>query len=125
MCIVRIGVGDVPYGGLGLDPDELLEVVDLEDRLGGVADLPDDDRGDLYGVAVRAVDLGHLGLVVADSGGYAPPRGERIDTPEAGSPDRAGVFPEELHHPGLARGHRGESAQHDVSNASVQETGGD
>jgi hypothetical protein len=55
--VVGILDGDVPYGRLGLGGDELGVVVDLEGGLRGVADLPDDDRGELDRVAVGVVDL--------------------------------------------------------------------
>jgi hypothetical protein len=47
----------LPDGGLGLDRDEGV-VVDGVGGGGGVADLPDDDGGDLDRVAVGVVDPG-------------------------------------------------------------------
>ena len=66
--VVGVAGGDVPDGGLGLDRDELREVVDRVDGAGGVLDLPDDDGGDLDRVAVGVVDLGLRRLLVADPG---------------------------------------------------------
>jgi len=59
-AVAGVGVAgrDVPDGGLGLDGDELGEVVDGVDGAGGVAYLPDDHGGDLDRVAVGVVDLG-------------------------------------------------------------------
>src|SRR4029450_9743428 len=81
--VVGVAGGDVPDGGFGLDGDELREVVDRVERLGGVLNLPDDHCGDLDRVAVGVIDLGHRGLLVADPGGHPPPAGGR-GGPEAG-----------------------------------------
>jgi hypothetical protein len=104
---------DVPDGGLGLDGDELDEVVDLEHGPGGVGDLPDDDGGDLDRVAVGVVDLQHVGLVVADAGRDLAPLGERVDPAQPVGPDRALVAAEELDHAGLAGADRGEPDRDD------------
>ena len=111
--VVRVGAGHVPDRGLGLDVDETGKVVDLIEGLRRVLDLPDDHRGDLDRVAVGVVDLGHLGLVVADPGGDLAPLGEGVDPAETGAADRAVVAAEQLDHPRLARLHLGQPPEGD------------
>ena len=57
----------MPDGRLGLDLDELLVVLDVEDGLRRVDDAPDDDRRDLDRVADRVVDLEDLAVEVLDA----------------------------------------------------------
>ena len=57
----------MPDGRLGLDLDELLVVLDVEDGLRRVDDAPDDDRRDLDGIADRIVDLEDLAVEVLDA----------------------------------------------------------
>ena len=102
----------MPDGGLGLDGDELGEVVDGVDGVGGVADLPDDHGRDLDRVAVGVVDLGLRRFLVADPGGDLDAFGERVHPLQAGLADRAAVLAEQLDDAGLARHDGGESAQH-------------
>ena len=93
--VVRVRRGEVPQGRLGLDVDEVLVVVDLEQRLGRVGHLPDDDGGDLDRVAVVIVDLELGGLEVADAHGDRAALGERVHPLEALLADRAAVPAEE------------------------------
>jgi hypothetical protein len=96
----------MPDGCLGLDGDELREVVDGIDGAGGVADLPDDDGGDLDRVAVGVVDLGLCRLLVADPGRDHDPVGERVHPLQGGIADGAAVLAEQLDNARLA-GHDG------------------
>lgn len=102
VCVIGVLDGDVPDCRLGLGGDELQEVVDLEERLGGVLDLPDHDRGQLDRVAVGVVDLEDGGLVVAHPGGDLPGAGERVHPAQPVGADGADVPSEELDDPGLA-----------------------
>ena len=102
--VVGIAAGDVTNGGFGLDRDELLEVVDVEDGAGGVLDLPHDDRGDLDGVAVRVVDLRLAGLEVADPGRDPAAGVERVHPAQSRFPECARVgAAEQLQHARLVR----------------------
>ena len=104
---VVVGVADrhVAQGGLGLDRNEVDEVVHGVGGLRRVGDLPDDDGGDLDGVAVRIVDLEVTGLEVADTDADPAAHGERRHPPEARTADGADVAAEELDDRGLPRGH--------------------
>ena len=62
--VVRVAGGDVAQRGLGLNPDEVFRVLDREGSLGGVGDLPDNDRRDRDRVTVSVVDLELVGLEV-------------------------------------------------------------
>ena len=81
--VVGIARGQVAQRGLALHVHEVLVVVDLEERLGRVDDLPDDDRGDLDRVAVVVVDLELLALEVADAQRDLPLRVERVRPAQA------------------------------------------
>ena len=83
VLVVRVGRGEVAERRLGLDVDEMLEVVDLEQRLRRIRDLPDDDRGDLDRVAVVVVDLEARRLEVADTHGDLAALGQRVDPVQA------------------------------------------
>ena len=85
------------HGRLGLDGDELVVGLDGERGLGGVGDLPDDDRGDLHRVAGQVVDLHPGGLEVADPHGQRLAGAQRHDPDQARATHRADVPPEELH----------------------------
>ena len=65
--VVGVAGRQVAQRRLGLHLDVVVVVVHLEDRLGGVDDPPDDDRGDLDRVAVVVVDLEVRALEVADA----------------------------------------------------------
>ena len=65
--VVGIAGGEVAQRRLALHVDVVVVVVDLEQRLGGVDDAPDDDRGDLDRVAFEVVDLEARALEVADA----------------------------------------------------------
>ena len=86
----------MPHGGLGLDGDELGEVIDRVECHGGVLDLPDDHGRDLDRVAVGIVDLRLCRLLVADPSRHLQPSGEWIDPLQAGVPDRPAVSAEQL-----------------------------
>ena len=89
--VVRVGRGEVAQRGLGLDVDEVLVVIDFEQGLRRVDHLPDDDGGDLDGVAVVVVDLELGGLEVADADGDRAALGERVHPLQALLADRAAV----------------------------------
>jgi len=55
----------MPHGGLALDSDVMLIIVDIEARLGGILDPPDDDRGDLDRVAALVIHLEFVAVEVA------------------------------------------------------------
>ena len=86
-----------------LDLDEVLVVVDLEHRFGGVDHAPHDDRGDLDRVALVVVDLELRALEVADAQRDPLLRVERVRPAQARRPDRADVVAEELQHLALVR----------------------
>lgn len=111
--VVRVAGRDVADRGVGLDGHELGEVVDLEDGLRGVPDLPDHDGGELDRVAVGVVHLEHGGLVVAQPGGDLAAAGEGVHPAQAVLPDGALIAAEELADPGLARGDLGEAEEGD------------
>ena len=73
--VVRVHARHVAQRGLRLGGDELLVVVDVEQRLGGVLHVPHHDVGDLDGVAHLVVDLQDLAVQRAgadrDLGGQA------------------------------------------------------
>ena len=100
-------------GRLGLDPHEVVVVVDGVDRARGVGHLPHDDRGDLDRVAVGVVDLQVVGLEVPDPDAQAPPVGQRNDPPQAGAPDGADVAAEEPDDLGMPRLHDHERGRDD------------
>jgi hypothetical protein len=81
---------------LGLHLDEVLVVVDLEDRFRGVDDAPDDHGGDLDRVALEVVDLQPRALEIADPKRDTLLRVQRVRPAQArhfGGPD---VVAEEL-----------------------------
>ena len=59
--VIGIARADGPDRRLDLDADELLVVVDVEQRLRGVDHAPDDLRRHLDGVAAQVVDLDLVG----------------------------------------------------------------
>jgi hypothetical protein len=63
--VVVVARGDVAQGGLALHLHEVLEVVDVEQRLRRVRDAPDHDGRDLHRVAALVVDLEGIDVVVA------------------------------------------------------------
>jgi len=69
---------EVAHGGLGLDAHVLLEVVDVERGLRGVAHPPDDGRRDLDRVAALVVDLETLAGEVAGAQAHLLLLEERI-----------------------------------------------
>ena len=107
-----MGHGQVPQRRLGLDLHEVLVVVDLEEGLGRVGDLPDDDGGDLDGIAVAVVDLELGRLEVAHADADPAPPGEGVDPVEPLGADGAGVAAEEDEDAGLVRVDRGQAGEH-------------
>ena len=93
--VVWKGGRDVAQRRLGLDLDEVNEVLDGECRRCGVGDLPDDDRCDLDRVAFRVVDLEVVCLEVAYSDTQAPAVHERHGRPEPRTASGSDVRPEE------------------------------
>ena len=55
--------------GFALNADIGLEVLDIKGGLGGVLDTPDDDDGDLDGVALLIVDFKFAAFEVASAQG--------------------------------------------------------
>ena len=94
--VIRVAQRHVPQGGLALDVDEVVVIVDVEERLGRVDHLPDDDGGDLDRVARQVVDLEALALEVPDPERDGPLGEERVDPAEPRFADRAVVVAEEL-----------------------------
>ena len=124
-----IGVADMAHQGwtclplqAGLAPfhDNILDSIiqeKLKDRLGdvlgGIGNLPDDDRGDLDRVSVGVVDLQPVGLEVADPNAQAPPVGQRHRPPQARAADGADIGSKEPHDLGMARLHDDQRAGDD------------
>ena len=104
---------DVAQRRLGLDPHEIEVVVDGVEGTRGVGNLPDDDGGDLHGIAVGVVDLQVVRLEVPDPNAHVPPVGEGQDPGQAGTTHGADVAAEEPHDPGLAGLHDDERGQDD------------
>ena len=55
--VIRVDLCDATDSGVGLEGQVLFEVVDVEDRFGGIDDTPHDGDADLDRVAERVVDL--------------------------------------------------------------------
>ena len=66
--VIGIARADGADRGFDLDADELLVIVDVEQRLGGVDHAPHDLRRDLDRVAAQVVDLDLLGDEVVGAG---------------------------------------------------------
>ena len=98
---------------LGLDVHEVLEVVDLEQRLGRVGHPPHDDGGDLDRVAVVVIDLELGGLEVAHPHGDATSFGQRVDPVQALLADRPVVAAEQDECAGFVGVDRREAAEAD------------
>ena len=86
VVVIGVLVGEMPERGLALHGDELLEVLDVEHRLGRVGHAPDDDRGDLDRVAAASLTLIRSALEVAhaERDPLAPEDRERVDPPQPG-----------------------------------------
>src|SRR5258708_36247928 len=100
--VIGIAGGNVPDCRLGLDSDELSEVVDRIYSLRGVPNLPDAHGRDLDWIAVSVVDLGLGRLEVANPGGNRDAAGKRIHPLQAGLAYGAAVTAEQLDHTGLS-----------------------
>ena len=103
----------MPQCRLGLDPYEVVVVVDGVQCTRGIANLPDDDGGDLHGIAVSVVDLQVVRLEVPDPNAHVPPVAEGQDPRQAGTTHGADVAAEKSHHPRLAGLHDDERAEDD------------
>ena len=99
--VVGVAGGEAAEGGLALDVDELLVVVDLEQRLRGIDHPPHDDRGDLDGIAVEVVHLEALALEVAHPQRDGPLAVEGAGPAQAGLLGGPDVPAEQLQHLGL------------------------
>jgi 2-desacetyl-2-hydroxyethyl bacteriochlorophyllide A dehydrogenase len=117
---VRVGRGDVPHRGLGLDRHELREVIDRVQRHGRVGDLPHHDGGDLDRVPVRVVDLGRRALVVPDPDRHPAPVGQHVHPVQPRLAERAPVPAEQLDHPGLPGDDRGQPLEHEPGREQEQ-----
>ena len=87
--------GQLADGRLALDGHEVLVVVHVEGGPGRIDDVPDDDRGDLDGVAPGVVDLDLLAVQVEDAQGELLLDHERVGPVEAGLAGAAGVLADE------------------------------
>ena len=101
--VVSVAVGQMPDGRLALDVDVLLVVIDVEARLGRVAHSPDDDDGDLDGIAAFVVDLELLAAEVPHAERNPQLGVQRIGPMPAAVPDRASIGPEEDQHAAFVR----------------------
>ena len=96
--IVRIARRHRAQRRLALDVHEVFVVVDLEQRLRSVDDLPDDDCGNLDRIAIEIVDLEFARLEIANAQGHAAFAVERIGPARTGVAHGADVAAEELQH---------------------------
>ena len=96
---------------LGLHGEVLLVVLHLEQRLGGLDDLPDDHRADLDGVGVVVVHLELRRLEVAHAQRQPALDEERVGKEETVGFHRADVLAEEHKHLGIVGIHDEEPAQ--------------
>ena len=103
--VVRVHARHVAQRGLRLGGDELLVVIDVEQRLGGVLHVPHHDVGDLDGVAHLVVDLQDLAVQRAgadrDLGGQA---GRRLGSGLDGLGERQPALADGARHGVLRRG---------------------
>ncbi len=119
--VVGVVGGQLADGRLALDGHEVLIALDVEDGLGRIDDVPDDDGGDLDRVAQGVVDLDRLAVEVEDAQGHLLLDDEGIGPEEAGRPGGADVLAEEGEDLGLvgvdeeeaAEGHEDEDASED------------
>ena len=103
--VIRIGVRDVTYSGLSLDGDELLEIIDFEQCLSRVLDLPDDHCADFDRIAIEVIDFERRRLVVADARGDLDLRIEGVDEAQSRLAHCADVLAVELQDDSIARSH--------------------
>ena len=94
--VVRERRGQVAHGRLALHLHEVLVVVDVERRLGGVVDVPDHHRGDLDRVAALVVDLEPVAVQVARAQRQLLARVERVGGAQARHAAGAAIGAEEL-----------------------------
>src|SRR5262245_61037576 len=86
--IVSVAAGQVPQSRLALDTDVVLEIFDVEHRLGGVPYLPDHHGGDLDRVPALIVHFEPLGIKIPRPQGELETR--ESFRPGAWSPARFG-----------------------------------
>ena len=79
----------VTHRGLGLDPDEVLVILHIENCLSRVDDTPHDDRCHFDRVPVGVVHLEDLAVEVPNTEADLLPVGERDGPGQAVSADRA------------------------------------
>ena len=103
--------GQLADGRLALDGHEVLVAVDVEQGLGRVDDVPDDDGGDLDRVAQGVVDLDRLAVEVEDAQGHLLLDDEGIGPEEARVLGAADVLAEEGEDLGLVRVDEEEAAE--------------
>src|SRR6266403_1156201 len=101
----------MPHGGLALQLHVVFVAVDVEARLRGVVDAPDDDRGDLDRIAALVVNLEPLAVKVARAQRDLASRIEWIGAAQAGYASGAAVAAEELQDRRLLRLHRVETGE--------------
>ena len=101
--VVLVARRQVAHRRFGLHLDEVLIVVDLEHRFGGVDHAPDDDRGDLDRVAFEVVDLQARALEVAHAERNALLGVERVRPAQPGVLHGADVVAEQLQDAALVR----------------------
>ena len=93
------------YSGLSLDGDELLEIIDFEQCLSRVLDLPDDHCADFDRIAIEVIDFERRRLVVADARGDLDLRIEGVDEAQSRLAHCADVLAVELQDDSIARSH--------------------
>ena len=109
----RIAVPAVAVMHQQFGPENILVVVHLEARLGGLDDLPDHDGRDLDRVALDVVDLQLLALEVADTLRNPLLGVERVGPPQPRFFHGAHVASEQLQHLPFVRVHDEQAAETD------------
>mmetsp|Transcript_20438 Transcript_20438/g.48719 ORF Transcript_20438/g.48719 Transcript_20438/m.48719 type:complete len:257 (+) Transcript_20438:2483-3253(+) len=99
--VVGIARGQMADGRFGLHPHIGFVVVHLEQRLGGVAHLPDDDGGDLDRVTALVIDLDDRRVQVAVAQRDALLQRKRVGPAQAGAAVAADVGAEQRDGRGL------------------------
>jgi hypothetical protein len=123
--VVGVAAGEVADGGLALRLDERLVGLDVEERLRGVAHLPDDDGRDVDRVADEVVDLERLAVERVRAQRDLALGGERVRPPEAGAALGAAVGPEEDEDAGVVRADDEEAAEDEDERDEEPEAGED
>ena len=110
---------EVAQRGLRLNVHEVLEVVDLENRLERVHHPPDDDGGDLDRIPVGVVDLEMGGLEVPHPERDRLLAEERVRPAQAGVALGAAIGPEQVEDASLIRFDHEKAAQGDEGQRSA------